>query len=205
MHTYHAELKKRKLFCLNLLVIRNEVMKNLIIPAVLILFCMSCEKDDFNVDNPDIEHFVQHIKDGSYNKYELGVNGEKLWAIMPNFTKEHIHLLLKFADDTSLVCPCDHFPANPASSIPPYRMKDSEACIMVGEYLLWCVEGIIGGNTFASLTPILIIKESNIKEERLSGEEVLEVRKIYLEWWEEYEKSSIFERLPLEETIYGWR
>lgn len=178
-------------------------MKNLIIFAVLIFCCASCGKDDFNVDNPDVEQFVQQIKDGTYDRYELGENGENLWTIMPNFKKEHIPLLIDLAKDTSLVCPCSHFPTNPISSIPPYRINDNKACIMIGEYLLWCVEGIIEGNTFASLTPIL--RNQNYRDdERLNGEEILKVREIYQDWWEEYGATDN-NISPLEETIYQWR
>ncbi|KOH42674.1 DUF4943 family protein [Sunxiuqinia dokdonensis] len=180
-------------------------MKNLIIFGALTLFCMSCEKEDSNFGNPDVEQFVQQIKDGTYNKYEFGKNGETLWTTMPSFGNEHIDLLLDFANDTSQICPCDHFPINPISSVPPYRKNDDQVCIMVGEYLLWCIEGVIEGKTYASLTPILRKNGSHFEAERLSGKEILQVRKIYLEWWEEYSNSSNFKRLPLDETAYRWR
>ncbi|MCP4760987.1 MAG: DUF4943 domain-containing protein [archaeon] len=176
----------------------------MIISAFLILFCMGCEKEDFNVNNPDVEQFVQQIKNGTYDNYEFGENGEKLWAIMPNFTKTHIPLLINFAEDTSLVCPCNHFPTNPISSIPPYRINENKECIMIGEYLLWCIEGIIENKDFASLTPILI-NQSYSAEKRLNGENILEVRKIYQEWWEKNGQSEDTNELPLEETIYRWR
>ena len=183
---------------------KNIVMKNLSILAALILFCVSCEKDHFNINNPNIEQFVQQIKNGTYNQYELGENGEKLWTIMPDFKKEHIPLLLDFATDTSLVCPCNHFPTNPVSSIPPYRIYDNKECIMLGEYLLWCAEGIIENKDFASLTPILI-NHNYSAEKRLSGKDILEVRKMYQDWWVEYGPSEYTNELPLEGTNYSWR
>jgi len=179
-------------------------MKNLIFFAVLIFFCWSCEKDDFDLYRPDIEKFVQQIKNGTYDQYKLGENGEKLWTIMPNFTKEHIPLLINFAIDTSLVCPCNHFPTNPVSSIPPYKINNNKECIMIGEYLLWCVEGIIENKGFASLTPILL-NQNYSNEKRLSGKDILEVRKIYQEWWEEYRHSENTNKLPLEGTNYIWK
>lgn len=179
-------------------------MKNLIIFIVFLPFFISCEKDDFNIDNPDIEQFVQQIKNGTYDKYKLGENGEKLWTIMPNFKKEHIPLLIDFAKDTSLVCPCNHFPTNPISSIPPYRINDNKECIMIAEYLLWCIEGIIEERDFASLTPILI-NQSFKEEKRLLGGVILEVRELYLNWWEEYGITENTNNLPLEGTIYKWR
>ncbi len=179
-------------------------MKNLIILALFTLSCASCEKSDFNIDDPDVEQFVQQLKDGSYDKYELGENGENLWAIMPNFKKEHIPLLLHFAEDSTLVYPCIHFPTNPVSSIPPFRTDDNKASIMIGEYLLWCAEGIIENKTFASLTPIL--RNQNSSEDfRLSGKEILEVRDIYQNWWEEKEHSTNSNILPLDGTLYYWQ
>ncbi|MFB6319619.1 DUF4943 family protein [Saccharicrinis sp. FJH54] len=180
------------------------MMKNLTILALFILFCLSCEKDDFNVDHPNIQQFVQQLKSGTYDQYKTGENGEKLWTIMPNFSKEHIPLLIDFSKDTSLVCPCNHFPANPVSSIPPFRISDNKECIMLGEYLLWCAEAIIENRDFASLTPILV-NRSYSAEKRPGGEEILEVREIYQNWWEEYGLSADTHPLPLAETDYYWR
>ena len=130
-------------------------MKNLIIFTVLALFFMSCEKDDLNIENPDVKKFIQQIRNGTYDKYELDENGEKLWTKMPNLKEEHIPLLIEHAIDTTEITPWEHFPLNPISSIPPYRIVEGKTYILLGEYLLWCVEGIIEGNIFASLTPIL--------------------------------------------------
>lgn len=179
-------------------------MKNLIIFAVLTLFCISCEKDNFDIENPDVDKFVQQIKNFTYDKYELGENGEKLWTIMPNFKREDIPLLLKYSHDTTLVSPWEHLPINPVSSIPPYRIVEGETYIMLGEYLLWCVEGIIEEKDFASLTPILI-NQSYTTEKRLNGKEILEVSKLYQDWWEEYGQTENTNNLPLDGTIYQWR
>jgi len=179
-------------------------MKNLILFAVLLLFCVSCKKDDFNLDNPDVKQFVQQLKNGTYNQFEFAENGEKVWAIMPNFTKEHITLLINFATDTSLVSPCDHFPTNPISSIPPYRINNNKECIMLGEYLLWCVDGIIAERDFASMTPVLI-NQSYGDPKSLWGKEILEVQKIYQDWWTENNQSETTNKHPLEETNYRWR
>lgn len=179
-------------------------MKNLIIFVALAIFSLSCEKDDFDIDNPDVEQFVQQIKNGTYNNYALGENGEKLWAIMPAFEKKHIPLLIQFAEDTSIVSPCGHFPVNPASSIPAYRVSENKASIMIGEYLLWCLQGIIEEKDFASLTPILLDLNSRV-EKRLSGGEILEVRTHYQDWWEKYRQAHYTEELPLDRTTYIWR
>lgn len=178
-------------------------MKKTLIFAALFLFCMSCEMGDFNVENPDVEKFVQQITNGTYDKYEFGENGEKLWTNMPHFKEENIPLLLGYSMDTTLICPCHHFPINPISSIPPHRVDNGKDCMLIGEYLLWCVEGIIEGSAFPSLTPIL--ENQNKGHERLNGKEILEVRTLYQDWWEEYSKSGNTSKLPLEGTIYQWR
>ncbi len=92
-------------------------MKNIIIVLILSLFCINCERNGFDIENPDVARFVQQIKNGTYDNYELGENGQKLWTKMPHFKAKHIPTLLNLANDTMSVCPCDHFPLNPISSI----------------------------------------------------------------------------------------
>jgi hypothetical protein len=178
-------------------------MKNIIIVITLSLFCISCERNGFDIENPDVARFVQQIKNGTYDNYELGENGQKLWTKMPHFKTKHIPTLLNLANDTMSVCPCDHFPLNPISSIPPYRINNGKECIMIGEYLLWCVEGIIEGNTFASLTPIIQSQNKEVGV-RLNGMEVLHVRTLYQNWWQTHGEVGNND-LPLEGTIYYWR
>ncbi|MGF1585539.1 MAG: DUF4943 family protein [Bacteroidales bacterium] len=123
---------------------------------------------------------------------------------MPKFVKEQIPLLIDLSQDTTLVRPYDHFPVNPLSSIPPYRMDDGVESIMIGEYLLWCAEGIINDKIYPSLTPALKNQNYN-NDKRLTGKEILEVREIYKSWWENYSKTDIISELPLEVTDYCWR
>ena len=179
-------------------------MKNLIILTVLTLFCTSCEKGDFSVENPNVEQFVQQIKDGTYDQYEFNENGEKLWTRMTIFEQKHIPLLIENAFDTTEITPCEHFPLNPISSIHPYRFREGKPYIILGEYLLWCVEGIIEGKTFASLTSSLI-NQNYGEGDRLNGKEILEVRKLYQDWWIENNSTDDTNELPLEGTIYRWR
>lgn len=165
---------------------------------------MSCGKEDFDLENPDVEKFVQQIKNGSYDKFLFSESGERLWTEMPNFKEEHIPLLINLSNDTSLISPIEHFPINPVSSIPPYRVNNGKACIMLGEYLLWCVEGIIEGTAFASLTPILVNQTYN-EDYRLNGKEIIEVRELYQDWWKEFGKLGNMNKLPLDDTVYHWR
>ena len=45
-------------------------MRKLSFITILILLGISCEKDKFDIDNPDVEIFVKEIKNGTYNYYE---------------------------------------------------------------------------------------------------------------------------------------
>jgi len=179
-------------------------MKNLVLILVFAVICQSCDKNDFNLKNPDVRQFVEQLKDGSYDEFEITENGERLWAIMPDFQKKDVMLLINLAENTDLITPCDHFPVNPISSIPPYRFNNGKESIMIGEYLLWCVESIISDRDFASLTPVLVDVKSN-PDYRLTGEEVLAVRIIYQDWWDKYGRLKNPEHLPLEGTGYRWR
>ena len=179
-------------------------MKNIILIFILATLCFGCDKDDFDFENPNVEQFVNQLKNGTYNEYEIGEDGQKLWTKIPNFSKEHIPLLIDLSKDTSLVNPWEHFPLNPASSIPPYRINEGNSCIMVSEYLLWCVEGIIQGNDFPSLTPILVNNEEN-PEKRLNGEEMQSVKMLYQDWWNKYGEIENENKSPLAETVYRWR
>ncbi|MCF8361428.1 MAG: DUF4943 domain-containing protein [Prolixibacteraceae bacterium] len=180
---------------------------NLFFSVLFILFSVGCEKDEaLNETNEQVNSFVEQLKDGTYNDYEYNENGEKLWTNMPEFQKRDIPYLLEFSKDTSLICPCNHFPVNPVSSIPPYRVNNGEACIMLGEYLLWCVEWVIEDEGFASLVPVLVeYEEGEITEDRLNGEEVLKVRDIYQDWWKQYGDSENPDKMPLDGTGYKWR
>ena len=45
---------------------KQNVMKKMLFISVLTLFFMSCEKDEFDLNNPDVQEFVQQIKNGTY-------------------------------------------------------------------------------------------------------------------------------------------
>jgi len=171
--------------------------------TILLLF--SCT-DNFNIENPDVKQFVMQLKNGTYNQYVYTEDGSKLWTIMPEFSKNDIPKLLQLAGDTTLVSPCDHFPTNPISSIPPYRTKinNEGEGIMIGEYLLWCVESIINKGKFISLTPLLV-KIVNEQPMFLTAKEVLMVREYYVTWWEKYGKNETYEVYPLTGKGYYWR
>lgn len=179
-------------------------MKYLIIFSIFAIFCNSCDNGDFDVENPDVRKFVEQLKDGTYDEFKTGENGERLWARMPDFQMKDVPLLINLSNDTEMISPCDHFPVNPISSIPPYRINNGKESIMIGEYLLWCVEAIIEDRCFASLTPVLA-NENYSPGQRLTAEEILAVRKIYQDWWNKYGQMEVPARFPLEGTVYRWR
>ena len=178
-----------------------SIMKNLLFITILTLFCISCEKDEFNIDNPDVKKFVQQIKNGTYSCYEKGENGENLWLLMPKFREKHIQSLIDFSKDTSHIT---NFPFNPISSRTPFPFG-REYCIL-GECLLWTVEGIRNGSGYGSLDPYLIdtaITESE-RFKGLKSNEILIVRDVYKDWWNNFKNKDWENKNPLEETSYRW-
>lgn len=115
-------------------------MKNLLLYIIIGLLIISCEREKFNLNNPDIKVFIQQLKNGTYKYYEKGEQGENLWLIMPNFTEHHIETLIDCSKDTSHI---QDFPINPVSSLPP--VPQGRDYFILGECLLWTVEGIRNG------------------------------------------------------------
>ncbi len=120
-------------------------MRKLIFIACVALFLTSCEKDNFDIDHPNVATFVQQIKTQTYKVYEKGENGEKLWLKMPHFTEEDIPELIEFAKDTTHIT---KFPYNPLSSMTPFPAGRDYS--ILGECLLWVVEGIRRESEYAS-------------------------------------------------------
>lgn len=178
-------------------------MKVLWLVLLLLLVSPSCSdgfSHDFNTDEPDVEIFVRLIKNGTYNCSEVSKSGEFLWLKMPGFTRSDIPGLLKLASDLT---PVKSFPENPISSI---RLEYKR----LGECLLWVVEGIRIGRPYGSLIPSLSTAAEKIEGSstvrRLTDEEVLEVRQLYLDWWEKVKDDQfLMERInPLKDTRYSW-
>lgn len=176
-------------------------MKTLTILTILTILASSCEVFEFNTENPDVEVFVEKLIHGKYDIYEVGEDGENLWLIMPNFTERHIKGLLSFASDTSHL---EAFPCNPISSRTP--LPEGRDYFILSECLLWTIEGIRNGRGYGSLDPYLINTSlpDNEKYKGLSGSEILEVRDLYLDWWEKYEDDDWEDMDPLEGTVYRW-
>lgn len=174
-------------------------MKRITLIALLIFPILSCEKDKFDLNNPNVEQFVQQLKNGTYKQYEKGENGENLWLLMPKFTKNHIQSLIDFSKDTSHI---NNFPINPISSRTPF--PNDRDYFILGECLLWTVEGIRNDNGFGSLDPYLI--DTTLMEEfkGLKGSVILIVRDSFQVWWSNFKDSDWKEKNPLDGTPYRW-
>ena len=174
-------------------------MKRITLIALLIFLILSCEKDKFDLNNPNVEQFVQQLKNGTYIQYEKGVNGENLWLLMPKFTKDHIQSLIDFSKDTSHI---NNFPINPISSRTPF--PDDRDYFILGECLLWTVEGVRNGRGFGSLDPYLIDTTLMGEFKGLKGSGILIVRDSFQVWWSNLKDSDWKEKNPLDGTPYRW-
>lgn len=103
---------------------------------------------------------------------------------------------LEISNDTSYI---KNFPLNPISSGVPFPYE--RQYIMLGECLLWTVEGIRNGSGYGSLNPVLV---DTITGRGLNGSEILTVRDHYQDWWSNYEQNGWKEKDPLEGTP-KWR
>ena len=176
-------------------------MKQYLILAFITVCLAGCEKGEFNPENPKVSQFVYELKNGTYDEFVYNSFEEKLWTEMPDFNDKHVYDLLKHCKDTSLISPYNHFPINPISSVPPSREMNGKEGIMIAEYLLWCIEGIIQDRTYPSLTPLLY-KSGN---ERLSAQEILLVTVRYKNWWYSYGFKDDVPHYPLTDSDYSWR
>jgi hypothetical protein len=173
----------------------------LIVLLILLFSITNCEKDKFDIDNPDVAVFVKQLKNGTYDCYEKGETGENLWLLMPKFTQSHIQSLIDFSKDTSHIT---NFPINPISSRRPY--PEGREYFILGECLLWTVEGIRNGYGYGSLDPFLI-DTALTESERFKGLkciEILIVRDIYKDWWNNFKDNDWKDINPLGETSYRW-
>lgn len=162
---------------------------------------MGCTKDKFNLNKPDVDLFVRLLKNGTYDCWEKGEKGENLWLQMPAFSPGHISALLELAKDTSHI---SKFPINPMSSRRPF--PEGREYFILGECLLWTVEGIRNGYGYGSLDPWLIdtaLAESG-RFKGLKCNDILIVRDIYEEWWDNLEDTDWQFKDPLEGTSYRW-
>jgi hypothetical protein len=168
--------------------------------AIIFFFAfISCQKERFDVQNPDVDLFVKQLKAGDYHCYHKNEEGENLWLLMPGFRDVNIPALLKYASDTAVI---SDFPVNPMSSRRPFP-PDREYFILA-ECLLWTIEGIRNGTGFGSLDPYLVRAEWPDNQELVKGTEILVVRQHYQEWWSDYKNGDWKSANPLKDADYRW-
>jgi hypothetical protein len=174
-------------------------MNKVIFIAIFCFVMVGCKKEEFDIDKPNVAVFVNQIKAETYSIYELDKNGEKLWLKMPKFTKSHIPALLILAEDTTHV---NIFPTNPLSSRNPF--PEGRDYFILGECLLWTVEGVRNETGYGSLDPYLVNHTDPNNLKALKGIDILSVRERYRNWWDNYKDSNWKTIDPLEGTIYNW-
>jgi hypothetical protein len=176
-------------------------MKKILLFTFIAFLFVSCDKEEFDINNPDVKLFVQQLKNGTYNCYEKGQNGENLWLQMPKFSEKHIQSLIDFAKDTSHVA---NFPINPISSRMP--TPNGRDYFILGECLLWAVEGIRNNNGFGSLDPYLIdmALSDGERPRGITSSQILIVKEIYNDWWSSFKDKDWKNANPLSNTSYAW-
>jgi len=160
--------------------------------SLIWLMGTSCQKDEFNMKNPDVDQFVSILKSGNYFE-EVGYE-------LPVFTNNHIESLLFYLKDTTNL---NVFPSNPLSSkyTNPKRLN---------ECLFWTIDGIRFGNKYPSLEPCLI--DTSMHSEltgykRVSGKKLIEISNLYINWYDEYMKNpteTLKKKRLFENTPYKW-
>jgi hypothetical protein len=155
-------------------------------------FVCACEKD-FDLHSPDVNQFVQMLKNGTYR--------EKVGYDLPDFKMADIDQLLVYAKDTSVI---EFFPIAPEAS--HFTGK-----FILNECFFWTIDGIRYQKKYLSFGPGL--RDTSMSPDhydgypRLSGETLLEISDLYIEWFKEYKtnpsellrKKNIFEN-----TTYCW-
>ncbi|MGV8094200.1 MAG: DUF4943 family protein [Mangrovibacterium sp.] len=160
--------------------------------GVILSILTFCQKNEFDIKNPNVDEFVRLVKDGNY--FDKG--GYELL----DFTFSHIDRLIFYLNDTASV---KTFPSNPLSS------KYTNPKIL-NECIMWTIDGIRLENKYPSLEPCLIntsVYSESTGYSRLSGKELLELSEVYMNWYSEYKKNPSEQlkiRNLLENTTYKW-
>jgi hypothetical protein len=163
--------------------------KSLILVLSLFWISISCEKQD--TDNPGVESYINLLKAGQYNSFDL-----------PEFGSSDIPALLNFRNDTTSII---NFPRNGISSYWQEKCK-------LGMFVLWTIESIraieidskylIG--RFPSQNPILALKDDPSKW-ALDDESFHIAAKAYHDWWNSIHLFTDKMKIdPLKNTDYKW-
>ena len=170
-----------------------KTLRTIIVCIFLISFsgCDKNESEDLN--NLDVDSYIELLKEGKYDSFEL-----------PEFTYKDIPALLEYRNEIQII---KDFPINGISSLWLPECK-------LGTYVLWTIESIravaidseylIG--RFPSQNPIVQKREDPFEIE--DGKKVHEIiSKSYYDWWENNKRKEFneFKQIdPLINTEYRW-
>ena len=161
---------------------------------IFALCFVTCNEEDNAIG--DVQKYVNSLINGKYESMYL-----------PNFTPEHIPILLTYADDFREI---PGFITNPISSYHPPKFR-------LGECILWTIESIrLKYDSeeemlkFPSMVPILI--KEGFGNDPASGilneDELNEVFGYYSDWWDVNSNTDFnlfrFDDI-LKDTNYTWR
>jgi hypothetical protein len=170
------------------------IMKKLLILTALAVFFTSCEKEEKDLANIAVEIFVKGLKSGTLNDLE-----EQLF-IIAEFNESHIQPLIEMSKDTI------HIPSFPLNPLIDNPLPEGRDYFILGECLLWVVEGIRSEMHYLSIDPFLIdtrlIESERIKG--ITGKAVLTVRDAYKDWWNNFRNKDWKGMNPLEESHFRW-
>ena len=170
-----------------------KTLRTIIVCIFLISFsgCDKNESEDLN--NLDVDSYIELLKEGKYDSFEL-----------PEFTYKDIPALLEYRNEIQII---KDFPINGISSLWLPECK-------LGTYVLWTIESIravaidseylIG--RFPSQNPIVQKREDPFEiENRKKVHEI--ISKSYYDWWENNKRKEFneFKQIdPLINTEYRW-
>lgn len=168
-------------------------LRNLVICISLMSFLSCNDNESEDLNNLDVDSYIELLKDGKYNSFEL-----------PEFTDKDIPALIEYRNETQIIT---GFPVNMISS---FATTDCS----LGMYILWTIESIraVGIDSkyligrFPSLNPIVQKREEPF--EIADGNEIQEIiSKSYFDWWESNKNKEFIEFStidPLSDTEYRW-
>lgn len=167
-------------------------MKKLIYMLVLgccLLVAGACNETQLDMQNPDVELFVDMLKKGTYRQKD-----DKGMPVLPHFTAEDIPELLEQASDMTLI-----------PSFPTVYTANTGK-IRLGECLLWVVETVRLGYP-ASMGCHMVHADAENYEAVffLSDEEVQEAVEHYRAWWDKRRSARfVWKADPgMQDPLYG--
>lgn len=147
-----------------------KMLKLSVISLFTTLLVASCSKDSLDYFHPDVEIYIEQLKNGTYDAIALNnVNG------MPHFGMDDIPLLLEHADDMTII---PSFPL--ALTFPDSKLR-------LGECVLWTIESIRIGRNASLGSKLVYVGADNYEGIYfLSDDDLRQAADSYRRWWEEY-------------------